>query len=153
MKNFNILVKNHFLPIVFNLIIGSRVIEKGAIKYNSSITTLSSEQIRSQVNTTITNFFTNNVQKFNKNYIHSALIKDILSTNSSITSALLTLKLQRRIIPVLNTSNLFTGDTAVKFRNPLKPGSILSSFFFITIRIIWSFFMDIRISWFFFTIV
>jgi hypothetical protein len=104
-----------------------------AIKYNSSITTLSSEQIRAQVDTTITNFFTNNVQKFNKNYTHSALIKDILSTSSSITSALLTLKLQRRIIPVLNTSNLFTGDTAVKFRNPLKPGSILSSFFFISV--------------------
>lgn len=104
-----------------------------AIKFNSSITTLSSEQIRSQVNTTITNFFINNVQKFNKNYTHSALIKDILSTNSSITSALLTLKLQRRIIPVLNTTNLFTGDTAVKFRNPLKPGSILSSFFFISV--------------------
>jgi hypothetical protein len=104
-----------------------------AIKYNSSITTLSSEQIRAQVETTITNFFTNNVQKFNKNYTHSALTKDILSTNSSITSALLTLKMQRRIIPVLNTSNLFTGDTAVKFRNPLKPGSILSSFFFISV--------------------
>jgi len=103
------------------------------VKFNSLITTLSADQIKSQVNTTITTFFANNVQKFNKNYIHSTLIKDILATNSSITSALVTLKLQRRIIPVLNTTNLFTGDTAIKFRNPLEPGTILSSFFFVSL--------------------
>ena len=103
------------------------------VKFNSLITTLSADQIKSQVNTTITTFFANNVQKFNKNYIHSTLIKDILATNNSITSALVTLKLQRRIIPVLNTLNLFTGDTAIKFRNPLEPGTILSSFFFVSL--------------------
>ena len=104
------------------------------IVYNSSITTLSSEQIKSQVNTAITDYFSTSLQKFNKSYIHSALTNAILSKNSSITSALVNLKLQRRIIPTLNTLNIFSGDTAIKFRNPLKPGSIISSYFYTVIN-------------------
>ena len=104
------------------------------IKYNSSITTLSSEQIKALVNTAVTNYFSNNLQKFNKDYIHSALINNILDINSSITSAILTLKLQKRIIPTLNITNIFNGDTAIKFRNSLKPGSIISSYFYIALN-------------------
>jgi len=104
------------------------------IVYNSSITTLSSEQIKTQVNTAITDYFSTSLQKFNKSYIHSALTNAILAKNSSITSALVNLKLQRRIIPTLNTTNLYTGDTALKFRNPLKPGSIISSYFYTAIN-------------------
>ena len=103
------------------------------IVYNSSITTLSADQIKAQVNTAITDYFSTNLQKFNKEYIHSALTNSILAKNSAITSALVSLKLQRRIIPTLNTTNLFTGDTAIKYRNPLKPGSILSSYFYISV--------------------
>lgn len=103
------------------------------IRYNSLTTTLSSEQIRSQVSAAITNFFSVNLQKFNKNYIHSSVINDILKINTSITSALLTLKLQRRIIPTLNSNNIFNGDTSINFRNSLNPGTILSSFFFISL--------------------
>jgi hypothetical protein len=103
------------------------------IVYNSSITTLSSDQIKTQVNTAITDYFSTNLQKFNKEFIYSALTSAILAKNSSITSALISLKLQRRIIPTLNTTNLFTGDTSIKYRNPLKPGTILSSYFFISL--------------------
>jgi hypothetical protein len=103
------------------------------IVYNSSITTLSSDQIKTQVNTAITEYFSANLQKFNKEFIHSALTNSILAKNSAITSALVSLKLQRRIIPTLNTTNLFTGDTSIKYRNPLKPGSILSSYFYISV--------------------
>jgi hypothetical protein len=103
------------------------------VVYNSSITTLSSEQIKAQVNTAITDYFSANLQKFNKEYIHSALTNNILAKNSAITSALLTLKLQRRIIPTLNTTNLFTGDTAIKYRNPMKPGTVLSSYFYTSV--------------------
>ena len=94
---------------------------------------MSSDQIKNQVNTAITDYFSTNLQKFNKEYIHSALTNSILAKNSAITSALVSLKLQRRIIPTLNTTNLFTGDTSIKYRNPLKPGSILSSYFYISV--------------------
>jgi len=104
------------------------------IVYNSSLTTISSEQVKSQVNTAITDYFSTNLQKFNKSYIHSALTNSILAKNSSITSALVNLKLQRRIIPTLNTINIFSGDTSIKFRNSLKPGSITSSYFYTVIN-------------------
>jgi hypothetical protein len=105
-----------------------------SIGYNSSITTLSSDQIKAFVNTAITEYFSTNLQKFNKDYIHSSLLSSILNKNTSITSALLTLKLQRRIIPTLNTTNIFNGDTAIKFRNPIKPGTIISSYFYISLN-------------------
>ena len=104
------------------------------IGYNSSITTFSSDQIKSVVNSAILNYFSTNLQKFNKPYIHSALVQDILNTNTSITSAVLTLKLQKRFIPTLNTTNILSGDTAIKFRNTLKPGSISSSYFYISVN-------------------
>jgi hypothetical protein len=47
---------------------------------------------------------------------------------------LLTVKLQRRILPTLNTVNVFSGDTSIKFRNAIKPGTLTSSYFFITIN-------------------
>jgi hypothetical protein len=104
------------------------------INYNSSITTLSSDQIKTLVNTTISDYFSTNLQKFNKEYIHSALVNNILDKNSAITSALLTLKLQRRIVPTLNVLNIFTGDTSIKFRNPLKPGTVNSSYFYVNVN-------------------
>jgi len=104
------------------------------ITYNSSATTLSSEQIKAQVNEAITTYFSTSLQKFNKNYIHSSLINAILAKNNSITSALLTVKLQRRVLPTLNTVNVFSGDTSIKFRNAIKPGTLSSSFFFITVN-------------------
>jgi hypothetical protein len=115
-------------PVFFHVGISADVV------YNSSTTTLSSEQIKTQVNEAITNYFSVNLQKFNKNYIHSTLINAILSKNNSITSALLTVKLQRRLLPTLNTVNVFSGDTSIKFRNAIKPGTLASSFFFITVN-------------------
>ena len=115
-------------PVFFHVGISADVI------YNSSATTLSSEQIKAQVNEAITTYFSTSLQKFNKNYIHSTLINAILSKNNSITSALLSVKLQRRVLPTLNTVNVFSGDTSIKFRNAIKPGTLSSSYFFITIN-------------------
>ena len=115
-------------PVFFHVGINADVI------YNSSATTLSSEQIKAQVNEAITTYFSTSLQKFNKNYIHSTLINAILSKNNSITSALLSVKLQRRLLPTLNTINVFSGDTSIKFRNAIKPGTLSSSYFFITIN-------------------
>ena len=115
-------------PVFFHVGISADVI------YNSSATTLSSEQIKAQVNDAITTYFSTSLQKFNKSYIHSTLINAILAKNNSITSALLTVKLQRRVLPTLNTVNVFSGDTSIKFRNAIKPGTLSSSFFFITVN-------------------
>jgi len=104
------------------------------IVYNPSTTTLSSSQIRTQANDTITNYFSTSLQKFNKNYVHSTLINSILAKNNSITSVLVSVKLQRRLLPNLNTVNVYSGDTSIKFRNAIKPGSFISSYFYISLN-------------------
>jgi len=104
------------------------------VTYNSSATTLSSEQISTQVTNAITEYFSTSLQKFNKSYIHSTLINAVLSKNNSITSVLLSVRLQRRLLPTLNTTNILSGDTSIKFRNAIKPGTLSSSFFFISVN-------------------
>ena len=104
------------------------------IVYNSSITTLSAEQIKALVNTAITNYFSTELQKFNKNFNHYKLTNLIQASHSSITNVLLNLKIQKRIIPTLNTTNVFTGSTAIKYRNPIKPGSVLSSYYYTSVN-------------------
>ena len=104
------------------------------IVYSSSTTTLSTEEIKALVNTAITNYFSTELQKFNKNFNHYKLTSLIQESHNSITNVLLNLKIQKRIIPTLNTTNVFTGSTAIKYRNPIKPGSVLSSYYYTSVN-------------------
>jgi hypothetical protein len=104
-----------------------------SVQYNSSLTTISAEQIRSLVDTAIINYFSTDLQKFNKTFNHYKITNLIQESHSSITGVLLSLKLQKRITPTLNTTNIFSGDTSIKYRNPIKPGSILSSYFYVSV--------------------
>lgn len=101
------------------------------IRYNSALTTRSSGQIKTIVQNAISSYFASDLQKFDKDYNNSKLISSILSSEASIESVVTTLKLQKRIVPVLNQPNVFNAQAPVKFRNPLKPGSIYSSYFYI----------------------
>ena len=103
------------------------------IIYNTSLTPLSSEDIKALAETAIANYFLTDLQKFNKTFNHFKLTNLIQESHASITGVLLSLKLQKRIIPTLNTTNVFTGNSALRYRNPIKPGSISSSFFFATV--------------------
>lgn len=99
------------------------------IQYNTSSTTLSSNQITSQVTTTINNYFNNELKKFDKDFNKSKLIKQILDTNSSISTVLITVKVQKRYNLTLNTVNSFTGEDSIQFNNKITPGSVSSSRF------------------------
>jgi hypothetical protein len=104
------------------------------IIYNTSLTPLSSEDIKALADTAIANYFLTDLQKFNKTFNHFKLTNIIQESHASITGVLLSLKLQKRIIPTLNTTNVFTGNSALRYRNPIKPGSISSSYFFATVN-------------------
>jgi hypothetical protein len=104
------------------------------IIYNTSLTPLSSEDIKALADTAIANYFLTDLQKFNKTFNHFKLTNIIQESQASITGVLLSLKLQKRIIPTLNTTNVFTGNSALRYRNPIKPGSISSSYFFATVN-------------------
>jgi hypothetical protein len=104
------------------------------VKYYSALTTLTSGSIKTLVESTISNYFSTELQKFNKTYNNSKLISLILAANTAINSVIITIQLQKRIVPVLSTDNSFTGDTSIKFVNPINPGEIVSSYFYININ-------------------
>jgi len=103
------------------------------IIYNTSLTPLSSEDIKALAEAAIANYFLTDLQKFNKTFNHFKLTNLIQESHASISGVLLSLKLQKRITPTLNTTNVFTGNSALRYRNPIKPGSISSSYFFATV--------------------
>ena len=104
------------------------------VKYYSALTTLTSGAVKTLIDSTITNYFSSELQKFNKTYNNSKLISLILAANSAINSVIITIKLQRRVVPVLSTGNTYTGDASIKFVNPITPGEVVSSYFFVNVN-------------------
>jgi len=103
------------------------------IDYNPSNTNLSSDELKSDINGTISNYFSSNLQKFNKNFIKSSLITDVLDTNPSISSVNVIAKMTRVIDPNLNQVNVYTTANSIKFRNAIQPGTLSSSYFFVSV--------------------
>lgn len=101
------------------------------VQYDSSATTKSSSQIRNIVNTAISSYFSSDLQKFNKDFNKSKLLKQILDSDTSIANVIMLIKLQKRNTINLNELNTFTGDDTIKFENALQPGSMSSTRFFV----------------------
>ena len=78
------------------------------IKYNSTLTTKAKSDIIALVETTISSFNTNNLQKFDSVFRHSNLLKSIDDTDVSILSSTATLKLKRIITPTINAITKYT---------------------------------------------
>ena len=77
-------------------------------KYNSTMTEKSKSDIKALVNTSISSFNTNNLQKFDSVFRHSNLLKSIDDTDTSILSSTATVKLKRIITPTLNAITKYT---------------------------------------------
>jgi len=77
-------------------------------KYNSTLTEKSKSDIKALVETTISSFNTNNLQKFDSVFRHSNLVKDIDETDTSILSSTATVKLKRIVTPTLNAITKYT---------------------------------------------
>ena len=77
-------------------------------KYNSTLTEKSKSDIKALVETTISSFNTNNLQKFDSVFRHSKLLKDVDETDTSILSSTATLKLKRIVTPTLNAITKYT---------------------------------------------
>jgi hypothetical protein len=103
------------------------------IKFNTKITTYSATDIQNLVNKTITNYFTNNLQKFNDDFIFSYLSRLVDASDKSIIGNLTTVRLQKRITPSIGSStNNYNGTNTIKFRNKLVPASFTSTRFVTT---------------------
>jgi len=102
------------------------------IKYDSSSTTKTSDTIKSDVISAVTNYNTNTLQKFDAIYRHSKLTGIIDDTDTSILSNITTIKIRKSFTPTLLSSNKYD----IYFRNALfnphsghnaTAGGILSS--------------------------
>ena len=77
-------------------------------KYNSTLTEKSKSDIKALVETTISTFNTNNLQKFDSVFRHSNLVREIDETDTSILSSTATVKLKRIVTPTLNAITKYT---------------------------------------------
>ena len=73
-------------------------------QYDSSSTTLTATDLSSKVNTTITDYNTNNLQSFNKPFRHSELLGLIDNSDSSIMNNTTTVTMAQYYTPTLGTS-------------------------------------------------
>jgi len=77
-------------------------------KYNSTVTEKAKSDIKALVETTISSFNTNNLQKFDSVFRHSNLLRQIDETDTSILSSTATMKLKRIVTPTLQAITKYT---------------------------------------------
>ena len=77
-------------------------------KYNSTVTEKAKSDIKALVETTVSTFNTNNLQKFDSVFRHSNLLREIDETDTSILSSTATMKLKRIITPTLTAITKYT---------------------------------------------
>jgi hypothetical protein len=108
------------------------VLLTSTVKYDSKSTTKSADTLKSNVISTITNYNTNTLQKFDAIYRHSKLTGLIDDTDTSILSNVTTVKIRKDFTPTLLSSTKYD----IYFRNALfnphsghnaAAGGILSS--------------------------
>ena len=85
------------------------------VKYESASTTKSADTLKSDVITTLTNYNTNTLQKFDVIYRHSKLTGLIDGTDSSILSNITNIKIRKNFTPTLSSSTKYD----IYFRNAL----------------------------------
>lgn len=88
-------------------------------KYNKNKTTLSNQQIKNAIRDKILTYNENNLNKFSGILIVSRLQDEIDSADNSIIGNDVTLKLQKKFTPILNTSYTYN----IKFNVPLRKGT------------------------------
>lgn len=100
-----------------------------SVNYNKNTTTLTSSRIESEVRNVINNFFTNNVNKLQKNFYYSKLLSAVIGTTQSIFSASIQVKLHKRIPVIFGLSE----DYVVRFNGGIQPETLRSTYFNTTI--------------------
>jgi len=101
------------------------------VNYNKNITTLNQSQISNLIRQQINTYFNQNLQQFEKPFYYSQLIEALNNVNDSVLSVLLNIKVQKRLVPILNVQNAYINENVLRFNNKLEPGNIESTRFFI----------------------
>ena len=83
------------------------------VKYNPTVTEKTNSDLRALVETAISSFNTNNLEKFDSVFRHSNILKTIDDVDPAILSSTVAVKLKRKITPTLNAATKYT----VSFNN------------------------------------
>jgi hypothetical protein len=100
------------------------------VKFDPANSRYTTPEIQILVKAKIEEYFSTELQKFDKDFVYSKLSKTIDSINSSIVGNVTNFRIHKRITPVVNISNSYTGATIIKFANKLLSGSIQSTGFY-----------------------
>lgn len=100
-----------------------------SVKYNKTTASITSDQIKTAVDNAIRLYFSNNLQKFDNDFIFSKLSKVIDESDPSIIGNETKLKIQKRIVPNLNKDNVYDITNPIKFTNKIVPGTLQSTNF------------------------
>jgi hypothetical protein len=95
------------------------------INYNPRITPFTGAQIEDIVAQTIQEYFENELSTLDKRFYYSRLINKIQTSHSAILGSLIDMRLQRRIVPILNTHE----NLKFYFTTPIEPNSLKSTYF------------------------
>lgn len=101
-----------------------------SVRHNTKNSKFDSEQIRSLATNAIINYFSAELQKFDRDFIYSKLSKEIDNIDVSVIGNISSFRLQKRIKPVIGARNGFNNSNSIKFVNSLISGSISTTTFF-----------------------
>ena len=110
----------------------TNVLLTSTVRFDEKATTKVADTIKSDVITTITNYNSNTLQKFDTMFRHSKLTGLIDDTDESILSNITTVRLRKSFVPTIGSSTKYTINFANALYNPHSghasaEGGILSS--------------------------
>lgn len=103
------------------------------VRFSPKNSRYTAEDIKIIVENTIRNYFDLELQKFEKEFTYSKLSRLIDDIDTAIIGNVFSFKIQKRIVPVLNARNGYSGPSVIKFANQLVSDTIRSTTFFYNI--------------------
>lgn len=95
--------------------------------FNPSLTSTTVGSIENQVNTLISNYFTNNLNKFNKTFRRSTILAEVDDLSEAILNSRMDVKVQRRFTPILAQSNAYDITYPTALSSPLSDRRVITS--------------------------
>ena len=104
------------------------------VRYDPKNSRYTENEIGILVQGKINEYFSTELQKFDKDFIYSKLSKNIDSVDQSIIGNVSSFKLQKRISPTINVVNSYSGPNTIKYANKITSGTIQSTAFYYNIN-------------------
>lgn len=95
------------------------------VNYNPKVTPFTGAQIASITSTIIQNYFSNELSTLDKKFYFARLVNLIQTSHNAILGTLIDMRLQRRIIPIVNTHEYLK----FYFTTAIEPNSLKSTYF------------------------